>query len=108
MIYLFQKSLRLFLLITRAGQQGIYVFPLENSPMQKITLCVGEKYSTLLVISCSELLDPSFLFALDNGEKYSVQPMRFSALLKMTRVKVKLIVVAGFILFSLNVCWDIL
>ncbi|OVA02229.1 Cytoplasmic FMR1-interacting [Macleaya cordata] len=38
--------------------------------------------------AASELLDPSFLFALDNGEKYSVQPMRFNALLKMTRVKV--------------------
>ncbi|OMO50212.1 Cytoplasmic FMR1-interacting [Corchorus olitorius] len=37
--------------------------------------------------SASELLDPSFLFALDNGEKYSIQPMRFSSLLKMTRVK---------------------
>ncbi|KAK9291789.1 hypothetical protein L1049_019739 [Liquidambar formosana] len=37
--------------------------------------------------AASELLDPSFLFALDNGEKYSVQPMRFTALLKMTRVK---------------------
>ncbi|KAK7839487.1 protein pir, partial [Quercus suber] len=37
--------------------------------------------------AASELLDPSFLFALDNGEKYSVQPMRFSALLKLTRVK---------------------
>lgn len=39
----------------------------------------------------SELLDPSFLFALDNGEKYSIQPMRFTALLKMTRVKVKIL-----------------
>ncbi|XVF06486.1 hypothetical protein REPUB_Repub06bG0052400 [Reevesia pubescens] len=37
--------------------------------------------------SASELLDPSFLFALDNGEKYSIQPMRFTSLLKMTRVK---------------------
>ncbi|XP_043816438.1 protein PIR isoform X2 [Manihot esculenta] len=37
--------------------------------------------------AASELLDPSFLFALDNGEKYSVQPMRFTALFKMTRVK---------------------
>ncbi|KAJ9703129.1 hypothetical protein PVL29_004766 [Vitis rotundifolia] len=37
--------------------------------------------------AASELLDPSFLFALDNGEKYSIQPMRFTALLKMTRVK---------------------
>ncbi|KAL4637811.1 hypothetical protein ACB092_03G103200 [Castanea dentata] len=37
--------------------------------------------------AASELLDPSFLFALDNGEKYSVQPMRFFALLKLTRVK---------------------
>ncbi|XP_031282601.1 protein PIR [Pistacia vera] len=37
--------------------------------------------------AASELLDPSFLFALDDGEKYSVQPMRFSALFKMTRVK---------------------
>lgn len=34
-----------------------------------------------------DLLDPSFLFAVDNGEKYSVQPIRFNALLKMTRVK---------------------
>ncbi|KAJ6951661.1 protein PIR [Populus alba x Populus x berolinensis] len=37
--------------------------------------------------AASEMLDPSFLFALDNGEKYSVQPMRFTALFKMTRVK---------------------
>ncbi|KAJ0015020.1 hypothetical protein Pint_20286 [Pistacia integerrima] len=37
--------------------------------------------------AASELLDPSFLFALDDGEKYSVQPMRFFALFKMTRVK---------------------
>ncbi|CAI0385291.1 unnamed protein product [Linum tenue] len=34
-----------------------------------------------------ELLDPSFLFALDNGDKYSIQPMRFTALFKTTRVK---------------------
>ncbi|KAH9614330.1 hypothetical protein KSS87_011253 [Heliosperma pusillum] len=34
-----------------------------------------------------DLLDPSFLFAVDNGEKYAVQPMRFSALFQMTRVK---------------------
>ncbi|KAH7571797.1 hypothetical protein JRO89_XS04G0144100 [Xanthoceras sorbifolium] len=39
--------------------------------------------------AASELLDPSFLFALDNGEKYSVQPMKFSALFKMTRMKCK-------------------
>lgn len=37
--------------------------------------------------AASELLDPSFLFALDNGEKYTVQPLRFTSLLKMTRVK---------------------
>ncbi|KAJ6854781.1 protein PIR [Populus alba x Populus x berolinensis] len=37
--------------------------------------------------AASEMLDPSFLFALDNGEKYSVQPMRFTALFKMTRIK---------------------
>ncbi|KAI5667752.1 hypothetical protein M9H77_17605 [Catharanthus roseus] len=37
--------------------------------------------------AASELLDPSFLFALDIGERVSVQPMRFTALLKMTRVK---------------------
>lgn len=37
--------------------------------------------------AASELLDPSFLFALEVGEKFSVQPMRFTALLKMTRVK---------------------
>ncbi|KAJ8432034.1 hypothetical protein Cgig2_026737 [Carnegiea gigantea] len=34
-----------------------------------------------------DLLDPSFLFTVDNGEKYLVQPMRFNALFKMTRVK---------------------
>lgn len=38
--------------------------------------------------SCSELLDPTFLFASDNAEKYAVQPMRLNMLLKMTRVKV--------------------
>ncbi|KAL5699020.1 hypothetical protein ACHQM5_029980 [Ranunculus cassubicifolius] len=37
--------------------------------------------------AASELLDPSFLFALDNGEKYSIRPMRFDALFCMTRVK---------------------
>nr|XP_011466034.1 PREDICTED: protein PIR [Fragaria vesca subsp. vesca] len=37
--------------------------------------------------AASELLDTSFLFALDNGERYSVEPMRFTTLLKMTRVK---------------------
>ncbi|POO02956.1 Cytoplasmic FMR1-interacting protein [Trema orientale] len=37
--------------------------------------------------AASELLDPSFLFASDNGEKFSIQPMRFTAVLKMTRVK---------------------
>ncbi|KAF8039269.1 hypothetical protein BT93_B1717 [Corymbia citriodora subsp. variegata] len=37
--------------------------------------------------AASELLDPSFLFALDDGEKFSVQPMKFTTLLKMTRVK---------------------
>ncbi|CAA0827876.1 Protein PIR [Striga hermonthica] len=37
--------------------------------------------------AASELLDPSFLFALDIGEKFSIQPIRFTALLKMTRVK---------------------
>lgn len=34
-----------------------------------------------------EILDSSFLFAIDNGEKYSVQAMRFNSLLKITRVK---------------------
>ncbi|KAL0709699.1 hypothetical protein Bca4012_016677 [Brassica carinata] len=38
--------------------------------------------------SASELLDPSFLFALDNGEKFSIQPVRFTALFKMTKVKI--------------------
>ncbi|XP_041016836.1 protein PIR [Juglans microcarpa x Juglans regia] len=37
--------------------------------------------------AASELLDPSFVFALDNGEKYCVHPIRFTALLKITRVK---------------------
>lgn len=39
---------------------------------------------------CSELLDPSFLFSLDNGERFSVQPMRFTTLLNVTRVKVSI------------------
>ncbi|KAF1892241.1 hypothetical protein Lal_00036602 [Lupinus albus] len=38
--------------------------------------------------AASELLDPSFLFASENAEKYAVQPMRFNMLLKMTRVKI--------------------
>lgn len=37
--------------------------------------------------AASELLDPSFLFALDIGEKFSLQSIRYTALLKMTRVK---------------------
>ncbi|XXG67953.1 hypothetical protein AAC387_Pa06g1174 [Persea americana] len=37
--------------------------------------------------AASELLDPSFIFALDNGDKYSVRPMRFNAIFKMRRVK---------------------
>ncbi|GFP89758.1 protein pir [Phtheirospermum japonicum] len=37
--------------------------------------------------AASELLDPSFLYALDIGEKFSIQPIRLTALLKMTRVK---------------------
>ncbi|CAI9755823.1 unnamed protein product [Fraxinus pennsylvanica] len=37
--------------------------------------------------AASELLDPSFLFALDIGEKFSIHPLRFTSLLKMTRVK---------------------
>ncbi|KAF9611083.1 hypothetical protein IFM89_026967 [Coptis chinensis] len=37
--------------------------------------------------AASELLDPSFLFALDNGEKYSIRPMRFNVLFRITRVK---------------------
>lgn len=45
-------------------------------------------YMCCLSYLCSKLLDTSFLFALDNGERYSVEPMRFTALLKMTRVKV--------------------
>ncbi|KAF7142617.1 hypothetical protein RHSIM_Rhsim05G0168900 [Rhododendron simsii] len=38
-------------------------------------------------LAASSLLDSSFLFSIENGEKFSVQPMRFTALLKMTRVK---------------------
>ncbi|XP_068666012.1 protein PIR [Aristolochia californica] len=37
--------------------------------------------------AASELLDPSFLFALDNGDQYSVQPIRFNAIFMMRRVK---------------------
>lgn len=45
----------------------------------------------MLLLSVRELLDSSFLFSVDNGEKYSVQPMRFNALFKMTRVKVSMV-----------------
>ncbi|KAI8556103.1 hypothetical protein RHMOL_Rhmol05G0226000 [Rhododendron molle] len=38
-------------------------------------------------LAASSLLDSSFLFSVENGEKFYVQPMRFTALLKMTRVK---------------------
>ncbi|XP_019182254.1 PREDICTED: protein PIR isoform X2 [Ipomoea nil] len=37
--------------------------------------------------AASELLDPTFLFAIDAGEKFSFQPMKFNSLLKITRVK---------------------
>ncbi|XP_010549637.1 PREDICTED: protein PIR [Tarenaya hassleriana] len=37
--------------------------------------------------AASELLDPSFLFALDNAERCSIQPVRFTALFKMTKVQ---------------------
>ncbi|CAI8615634.1 unnamed protein product [Vicia faba] len=37
--------------------------------------------------AASELLDPTFIFASDNAEKYAVQPIRLNMLLKMTRVK---------------------
>ncbi|THG21439.1 hypothetical protein TEA_001057 [Camellia sinensis var. sinensis] len=46
-----------------------------------------KSWAARYALALCELLDPSFLFALDNGEKFSVQPMRFTALLKMTRVK---------------------
>ncbi|GAB2218528.1 hypothetical protein Droror1_Dr00001755 [Drosera rotundifolia] len=38
-------------------------------------------------LAASELLDTSFLFAVENGERFSVQPLRFTALFKMTRVR---------------------
>ncbi|EPS72662.1 hypothetical protein M569_02094, partial [Genlisea aurea] len=37
--------------------------------------------------AASDLLDPSFLFAIDAGEKLSIPSLRFTALFKMTRVK---------------------
>lgn len=85
LIYLCQSFVRVFSHITRVGQQGkqcgLY---LDYSNTNSLLFFTEVK-------SCSELLDPSFLFALDNGEKFSVQPMRFTTLLKMTRVKVSLI-----------------
>lgn len=70
-------------------------------------------YSLFVVVEiCSSLLDSSFLFSIENGEKFSVQPMRFTALLKMTRVKVRIYlhrVISGYNLFlqsvSAVVCW---
>lgn len=49
---------------------------------------------------CSELLDPSFLFALDNGEKFSIQTMKFTTLLKITRVKVRMMFHMFFLYFG--------
>ncbi|CAH9085991.1 unnamed protein product [Cuscuta epithymum] len=37
--------------------------------------------------AASELLDPTFLFAIDAAEKFTFQPMKLSSLLKITRVK---------------------
>lgn len=69
--------------ITKLGQQGKHFLTSGDA---------HKKYFTHLFnwfcIVFSELLDPSFLFALDNGEKYAFQPRRFTTLLKMTRVKV--------------------
>eukprot|EP01018_Ginkgo_biloba_P020742 Gb_18364 [translate_table: standard] len=38
--------------------------------------------------AASKLLDPAFLFASDNADKYAVTPRRYDALFKMRRVKV--------------------
>lgn len=51
-------------------------------------------------MSCRELLDPSFLFAVDNGDKFVLQPIRFDGMFKMRRVKVKLLI---FIEFKLSI-----
>lgn len=48
---------------------------------------------------CSELLDPTFLFAIDAGEKFSFQPMKFNSLLKITRVKVRIHIYALYCIF---------
>ncbi|CAH9080681.1 unnamed protein product [Cuscuta europaea] len=37
--------------------------------------------------AASELLDPTFLFAIDAAEKFTFQPMKLNSLLKITRVK---------------------
>lgn len=88
--YLFQNSLRLFSLTTRVGQQGMPFGLLVDFPVL-LKLNNINIFVYVFAKICSELLDPSFVFALDNGEKYSVQPMRFTALLKITRVKVNML-----------------
>ncbi|GMP59219.1 hypothetical protein CsSME_00022589 [Camellia sinensis var. sinensis] len=39
-----------------------------------------KSWAARYALALCELLDPSFVFVLDNGEKFSVQPMRFTAL----------------------------
>lgn len=78
--------MRLFLHTTKAGQPGISLLYLL-----RVTFTKWDGLSEVDdLLFCRELLDPSFLFAIDIGEKFAVQPMRFIALLKTTRVKVSI------------------
>ncbi|VFQ78892.1 unnamed protein product [Cuscuta campestris] len=52
----------------------------------KLCETVFTYYKTCTCVA-SELLDPTFIFAVDAGERFTFQPMKFNSLLKITRVK---------------------
>ncbi|GAU13588.1 hypothetical protein TSUD_346920 [Trifolium subterraneum] len=52
--------------------------------------------------AASELLDPTFIFASDNAEKYAVHPIRLNMLLKMTRLLGRMINLRSLITERIN------
>ncbi|GAB2287173.1 hypothetical protein Dimus_021557 [Dionaea muscipula] len=95
---LFESILMPFDIYNDAAQQALAVLKqrfLYDEIEAEVDICFDifvSKFCEIIFtyyksLAASELLDSSFLFAVENGEKFSVLPMRFSTLLKMTRVR---------------------
>ncbi|KAH9326418.1 hypothetical protein KI387_006596, partial [Taxus chinensis] len=65
---------------------AITIEPTQRDPDRKM-LGMAVNSLTVELGQTSKLLDPAFLFASDNADKYSVTPRRYDALFKMRRVK---------------------